>query len=171
MGASSSRCWIQEEVFGPIESVQPAKAWNDIMLSNILLFRSHIAGGGKGSADRSSGVDGCIAQRALKPALSCRCTFVHGLSLFISADVGMLEILHPHPSDSHPYPSHHTSEDEEGRIISNNGQGRVILELGGRVRCFPHVPRPTPHAETAAHANDKYDPCDTENDPPPPTSL
>lgn len=81
----------------------------------------------------------------------------------IAFEISMSKVFHPHPGDDHPYPRHDTRQDQQCRVITHDGQGRIILEFRGRVGGLANIPGPRPHAKAGAHAHDKDQPRDDEN--------
>lgn len=73
------------------------------------------------------------------------------------------KVLHPHPGDNNPDPSHDTRQHHQGRVVADDGQRRVVLQLRGRIGRLADVPGPAPDTEAGAHADDKDDPGDGEN--------
>ena len=63
----------------------------------------------------------------------------------IATDFSMPEILHPHPSNHNPDPSHDRREYYQSWIVSYNWQCRIILQLRRSIGSFTHIPRPAPH--------------------------
>lgn len=80
----------------------------------------------------------------------------------------MLKVLHPNPSNHNPDPRHDSRENDKSRIVPDNGQCGIILELWRRVRRLADIPRPAPDLEAAAHADDEHEPGHNEDNPPPP---
>ena len=83
----------------------------------------------------------------------------------------MAKVLHADPRHHDPHPCRHAGEHNKRRVVADDGQGGVVLELGRRVRRLAHIPRPAPHAQARPHAHHEHDPRQRQDRPPPPLRL
>lgn len=92
-------------------------------------------------------------------------------SYILPRNIRMLKILHAHPSNHDPNPRHDSGKDNQSRIIPDNRQSGIILELWRSIRRLADIPSPAPDLEAAAHAHHENKPCHDQDNPPPPLGL
>ncbi len=93
-------------------------------------------------------------------------------SNILARHLGVPKVLEAHPRADGPHPRHDGGRQrQQRRVVADDGQRRVVLELGRRVRRLAHVPRPAPHAHAAAHADHEDGPRGQQDGPAPALRL
>jgi hypothetical protein len=73
-------------------------------------------------------------------------TILHAvMSLLIPTNLCVTKVLHSDPSHHNPNPSHNRSQYDQSRVISHDGQRRVIFKLWRCIGCLANIPSPTPY--------------------------
>lgn len=112
-----------------------------------------------------------VRERQRKPAPDLLPPNLAETLLLFPIHLRMPEILHPHPCHDNPDPSHHPRQDDQRRIISHDGQRRIIFQFWRCVWSLAYIPRPAPNAKTGTHAYDEYDPRREQQYPTPRTRF